>query len=287
MGIMIKLKYDPVAYVLKNGNLHHKLRVFLAVSREAGCQPLIEEIKSLQNPDGGWPWQLERGKPSRTMDTARTIQLLIRAGEDKGSRVIKGGVNFLKARQRADGGWLDEDPELKGLIPEEWDWTSTEYSGTGTTAEVINALLAAGHPRDARIERALEFLRRAQNEEGGWPTHIGPDYPYGTDIACMDDIVRAFINAGEPKRSHILKRAVDALLQHREGWKEPVGASSALCVFLTLGYPTEHPYIQELIQNLIEAQRPDGSWNWFGNLPSNPGQTAHCIEQLVRCGMEI
>lgn len=284
---MKKLRYDAVSYVLKNGNAHHKLKMLILLGgRVDEQQKLMRELKSLQNPDGGWPWQLKKGNASGIAQTARTLQLLWRTGEDKDSETTKRAVSFLLRNQNPDGGW-SENPELEGTIPKESRWISTKYSGF-QTADAVNALIGAGYLRDERVKNAIDFLRRAQNEEGGWPSYVGPDYPFaGSDIATTDHIVIAFLKFGEPKNSLVIQNAVKALVTHRESWKDPLDAATALCVFLTLDYPLNHEYVEELVTNLVKTQRPDGGWHYFGALPSNPGQTLECLEQLVKCGVEI
>jgi len=247
---------------------------------------LGRELKSLQNPDGGWPWQLQRNKPSGISQTARNLELLLKAGEGRDSDIVKRAVLFLLQTQRDDGGW-SENHELKEVIPKDWSWVSTEHSGY-QTADAINALIEAGYLKDARVAKAVNFLLKTQNEEGGWPSYVSLDHLYeGSDIAAMDHIVTALLGFGEPKNSLVLRKAVDALLKHREDWKEPVDGAAVLCVFLMLGYPLNHEYVRELVANLIESQRPDGGWNWFGDLPSNPAQTVDCLEQLVKCGIKV
>lgn len=283
----MKLKYDAVSYVLKNGNLFHKLKLLLILdTQREERQKLIEQLKSLQNSDGGWSWQLQNGKPSGISQTARTLELLLKGGENKGSNIARRAVAFLFQMQKEDGGW-SENPELKGIIPQDWSWVSTEHSGY-QTADAINALIEASYLKDARVAKAVNFLLRTQNDEGGWPSYVSPDYPYeGSDVAAMDHIVAALLRFGKPKNSLVLKKAVDALLKHREDWKEPVDGAAVLCVFLMLDYPLTHEYVGELVAILVETQRPDGGWNWFGDLPSNPAQTVDCMEQLVKCGVNV
>jgi hypothetical protein len=284
---LLKLKHDAVSYVLENGNPSHKLKLLLLLDIHPEKRlRLVRELKSLQNPDGGWPWQLQKDNPSGISQTARTLELLLRVGENKDSNIIKHAVAFLFQMQREDGGW-SENPELKEIIPKNWNWISTKHSGY-QTADVINALIEAGYSEDARVAKAIDFLCQAQNEEGGWPSYVGPDYPYeGSDIAAMDHVISALLRFGEPKNSLLLKKAVKVLLKHRGDWKEPVDGAAVLCVFLMLDYPLDHEYVRELVANLIESQRPDGGWNWFGDLPSDPAQTVECIEQLIKCGVDV
>jgi len=284
---MQKLRYDAVSYVLKNGNQYHKLKMLMILGgKREDCQKLMVELESMQNHDGGWSWQLETGRPSGVSQTARTLELLLKTGEDKHSETVKRAVQFLLQRQNPDGGW-SENPQLEGIILKEHNWISTRYSGF-QTADAILALADAGYENDDRVRKAIEFLRRAQNEEGGWPSYVGPDYPYeGSDVASTDHIVLAFLRLGEPKNSDVLRNAVKALLKHRNDWDSPIDSATALNVFLMLDYPLEHEYVKEHVKNLVETQKLDGGWNWFDDLPSNPAQTVDCIEQLVKCHVQV
>jgi len=58
-----------------------------------------------------------------------------------------------------------------------------------------------------------------------------------------------------------------------------------LKLLLTLNLQPEKR--RKLVRELKSLQSPDGGWNWFGDLPSNPAQTVDCIEQLVKCGVNV
>lgn len=74
----------------------------------------------------------------------------------------------LSSLQQADGGW---------------EWVPGGFGGgtdTNTTALAIQALIAAGFPtNDSKITAGLDYLRNAQNDDGGFP--YDPDSPWGTD----------------------------------------------------------------------------------------------------------
>jgi squalene cyclase len=112
----MRLRYDAVSYVLKNGNPFHKLKLLFTLNlKPEKRRRLIEEPKSLQNPDGGWPWQLKRGMPSGISQTARILELLLKTGESRNSDMTKHAVAFLFQKQNPDGGW-SENHELKEII---------------------------------------------------------------------------------------------------------------------------------------------------------------------------
>lgn len=281
---MRRLRYDAISYILRNGNSFHKLKLAHILGLNGDRRKLVEELRSLQNQDGGWPWQLVAGNMSGVSDTAKVLELLPHVCVNRASSTIKRTVSFLLVRQHRDGGW-SENPELEGIIPSEWNWISTRYSGY-QTAEVVNALIEAGYFGE-EVGRGIDFLRSIQNEEGGWPSHVGPSPYTGSDIASTDHIVLAFLRYGEPKGSPVFQRAEKMLLEKRGMIDSPVNETAVLSTLLAIGYSPEDEYVLELVEGIIEAQRLDGGWNWFGDLPSNPMQTVDCLEQLVKCGVEI
>jgi hypothetical protein len=281
----MRLEYDAVDYVRVNGNIYEKLYLAYALG-EVPDPELLHELTGLQNRDGGWPWQFQGGEPSGVGATARVLELLLKTGLERGSETCSQAVSFLLSLQREDGGWA-ENPELSDLIPKDWIWVSTAGSMTHITGDVINALIEAGESSNPSTARAVAFLKKTQNEEGGWPSHLGSDYTHGTDIAGMDVIVKALLGAGEPKDSQVFKRAIEVVVREREDWKLPVCGASVLNLFTKLGFGPDHEYVRELAETLIEKQRPDGGWNWVGDLPSNPAQTVYTVKQLKKCGVEL
>ena len=89
-------------------------------------------------------------------------------------RAIRGGVQFLKARQRPDGSWADVENDAK----------------TGVTSLVTLALLAADEKPDSpAIRKALAFLRG-----------FGADNLRSTYAISLQTMVFA---AAEPNRDHL------------------------------------------------------------------------------------
>jgi squalene cyclase len=79
-----------------------------------------------------------------------------------------------------------------------WAFTGDTAAGAGdtnTTALVVQALIATGH-RDA-IGRALDYFRRTQNADAGWPYQIPSAYGTETDANSTANVIQALIAAGE------------------------------------------------------------------------------------------
>lgn len=180
----MRLKYDPISYIMKYGKPHHKLRILIALNKRGeDFYKLFAMLKQSQKNDGGWAWlgywSFSEPRPSSTFDTAKILDVILDAGEDKNSEVVEKAVAFLFNMQRNDGGW-SENPSVNKAIKREWIWYSTKYSITWVTGKIISVLIKAGYRDDPRVGKALDFLRKMQNREGGWPSH--GEAPERTDM---------------------------------------------------------------------------------------------------------
>jgi hypothetical protein len=81
-----------------------------------------------------------------------------------------------------------------------WEWTPGGFgtgTDTNTTALAVQALMAAGEcPRFSNAVLALEYLKNAQNSDGGFP--YDADSPYGTDSDANSTayVIQAILAAG-------------------------------------------------------------------------------------------
>jgi hypothetical protein len=66
------LHYDHSNYLLKNGNIADKLRLASAGNDLSGerLEELMDEVKQVQNKDGGMPFDIQSRNPSSVKETA-------------------------------------------------------------------------------------------------------------------------------------------------------------------------------------------------------------------------
>jgi squalene-hopene/tetraprenyl-beta-curcumene cyclase len=189
----------------------------------------LEWIEGMQSSDGGWgafdadnTRRLVRELPfldfGEVIDepsadvTAHTVEMLGELGLAE-APASRRGVEWLINNQEPDGSWFGR-------------WGVNHIYGTGAA---IPALLAAGiEPSHACVRRAVAWLERIQNEDGGWgedprsyddPQWIGrgPSTASQTGWALL-----ALHAAGE--RSQAVERGVGWLLATQRadgGWDEP------------------------------------------------------------------
>lgn len=278
----MKLKYDPLPFVLETGKHYHKVQILNALGKKETSlyDRSLAALKAQQNPDGGWSWDYKENQPSAVANSARTLFTLLETG-DYDAEPVEKAVEFLYSMQRQDGGW-SENPVLEPQIQDNWPWFSAVHSVTWITGRVISTLVKAGCTVDERIQKGVHFLENMQNEEGGWPSHTGS--PPDTKMWNMEEVVSAFISTGR-KDTDTVKRAIEATYAHTERWPEPV--ESPLSMFCQLGYSLDHPIVRKCIDYFVKNQHKDGGWGYYNNSPSDPTQTAAWTNVLVKCNVDV
>lgn len=147
----MELKYDPIAYIRKNGNPYHKLELSLILGyRDKEVLSLLDKTEALQNPDGSWPWRWKQDNPGGIIETAKVISLLSKLQVKK----IAKAISFIHSLQREDGGW-SENLELSTFIPEEWTFWRTDCSSPYFTGEALCALIHSGCKENLAAKKTL------------------------------------------------------------------------------------------------------------------------------------
>jgi squalene-hopene/tetraprenyl-beta-curcumene cyclase len=142
--------------------------------------------------------------------TAHVVEMMAAEGL-AGTDACRRGVDWLLAAQEPDGSWFGR-------------WGANHVYGTGG---VVPALVAAGvSPTAPSIRRAVAWLERHQNDDGGW----------GEDLRSYDD--PAWIGKGASTPS-------------QTAW--------ALLALLAAG-ERDSAATARGVRYLIDTQLPDGSW---------------------------
>ena len=166
--------------------------------------------------------QVRAGQVTKPGEIAKTVMAAVATGRDPrrfGGVDLMARLNALH-KSAGYGGTLYEDtlvvlalinagqsvPEdvLARLIAVQtqdgaWAFTGDTAAGAGdtnTTALVAQALIAAGH-RDV-VGRALDYFRRTQNADAGWPYQSPSAFGTETDANSTANVLQALVAAGEP-----------------------------------------------------------------------------------------
>jgi squalene-hopene/tetraprenyl-beta-curcumene cyclase len=258
--------------------------------RRAGRWLLEREVRqkgdwSLTNPylePGGWFFEYRNAFYPDTDDTAMVLMALVKTGQTNttaGRPAAERGVRWLLGMQNRDGGWAafdrDINRDILTHVPFADHNAMLDPSCPDITARVLEALghygFGIAHPQ---VSRALDFLRKTQEEAGCWIGRWGVNYLYGTwQVLC------GLRSVGFDMQDPMVRRAVGWLRKVQQdggGWGETcrsyddpslagIGtrtASQTAWALLALLAAGEHDTdaVRAGIDYLLSTQGEDGNW---------------------------
>ena len=231
----------------------------------------------------GWVFEFENKWNPDVDDTAMVLLALRRVPTDnlqKRDECLQRGIKWLLTFQCKDGGWAAFDKDCtKGIlekVPFADHNAMLDPECADITARILELLGIEGYRRThPQVERAVEYLRREQEDDGSWYGRWGVNYIYGTW-----QVLRGIYYLGWDMSEPWLERAgawLDSVQNSDGGWGErcntyddPVfkgkGPSTAsqtawavmgLCTFAD----PNRPSLIRGIEYLIRTQNRDGSWS--------------------------
>src|SRR5690349_182567 len=118
---------------------------------------------------------------------------------------VERGTKFLSSCQREDGGF---------------GWPNVPMSDAWSTAESALGLAAGGD--QLGLSRALEWLRNAIQQDGGWASEAYRNKTGGaSDTAATAYAIRVLAICGGPKDMRYIERGREWLVEHQRpdgGW---------------------------------------------------------------------
>ncbi len=262
----------------------------------------VAKIFSKQNPKGYWEDPLNPYLP-KYKATYWQVMILGQLGMDKGDLRVQNAVEFTLSLQSQEGAfsaytkenalekyeWMQTRTHLKEKLqptPQVWARSLVfEHQYSCLTGNLCAAMLRLGYGRDPRVKKALDWLVKIQNQDGGWlcpywKAHINDRHGcfYGTICA-----LEALSEVPEEDRPHKMNEATakgsEFLLMHRLykadhhkfqvinrkwlnlgfPWFADYNIFRGLVVLTKLGY-MEDERLRDAVDVLIRKRMPDGTW---------------------------
>jgi squalene-hopene/tetraprenyl-beta-curcumene cyclase len=121
----------------------------------------LEFLRREQEPDGSW---YGRWGTNYIYGTWSVLCALNAAGLDMQSSEVRRAVDWLRSKQRADGGWGEDGASYEPGAPH----GSAAVSTPSQTAWALLGLMAAGEVDSEAVERGVGYLAATQRADGEW-----------------------------------------------------------------------------------------------------------------------
>ncbi len=240
---------------------------------------------SVKRPDtepSGWYFEFANEFYPDIDDTAMVLLALsgARASDaERQSACERRAVKWLLDMQSKDGGWaafdVDNNWQSLSYVPFADHNAMLDPTCPDITGRVLEALCAAGVDRShAAITRGVEFLLKAQREDGSWYGRWGVNHTYGTFLA-----LRGLAAAGVSDREAPVQRALEWVRANQNfdgGWGEscssydedrfvpaPSTPSQTAWAILALlaGGDTTSTSLNDGVEFLLKTQTGEGTWD--------------------------
>jgi len=224
------------------------------------------------------PPELQLVRQHTTVDLRTAHRDLVRG--DKIAAASRRAIDWVLAMQNRDGGWgaFDRNNNRQFLcrVPFADHNAMIDPSTPDLTGRVLEALGAWGYRTGQPVvDRAVRYLRRAQEADGSWFGRWGVNHIYGTW-----QVLEGLAAVGLPADDAAVRAGADWLVAYQQpsgGWGEspdsyadpskrgqgPITASQtawALLGLMAAGL-TNHSAVTRGVRWLLETQQDDGTWD--------------------------
>lgn len=232
----------------------------------------IQTLRTLQNPDGGWPVRhalIGKSQVSVTESTLYCLWALLSAGIPPDDPCPQRALQWLDNAQRSDGGWGSTD--------------SAPRSRTYPTAFALR-IYSMVNPASPSLAPALAWLRTAQSADGGWPnaSEQAPNQNSSSHpIYTANAVIALTLSAKDDSDWQQIGHALDYIdAGCRTDGSEPWGSTSevervasdasldfrhfttpwVLCAYLSAGRAISDPHVAHALRWLLLEQHTLGYW---------------------------
>jgi len=129
--------------------------------------------KNISRDENGWGYG-EKSDISHETFTSNVIMAMLIAGEDPNSKQLQKARRYLESAQNKDGSWCSSELSIK---------KPTTYA---TSLAILSLMMLSNNPFNKKVKDAVEYLKKCQNKDGGWPLIMkGESDSYTTFYAIM------------------------------------------------------------------------------------------------------
>ena len=305
------LKTSPIEWLLEEANPSVRYftlrdildkneddRQVLATKRLIPESPVVKKILRKQNREGYWEEPANPYHP-KYKSSYWTIMILGQLGMDRTNEKVANACEFIFQFQSVDGGFSSY---TKDRALEEYEWlrkkgeklpSAQEYAASIVheheysclTGNMVTALIRIGYEKDPRVQKALEWLAKIQNTDGGWlcpywRAHIKDKHGcfFGT-ICPLEAFSVTNTESLKQKMKETVEKGAQFMLLHRLFKADHHGYKTIKQHWLTLSFPMFTTYnilrgldvlaklgylkderLTDAVEALFQKRQEDGTW---------------------------
>jgi prenyltransferase beta subunit len=239
---------EAIRFVEENGTELEKYRLNYLLSKEKNDEIPLRYLRRLQNDDGGFPYNSEKGKLSSVNSTSVNLSRMTELGLAE-SDVCRKTVEYLLRIQHEDGSW-DENQATNQYNPPFWNTPGDLKTKMWLTASITNHLIQLGYRESEAIRRATRFLLKNRGEEGKFAGFLHSTW---ISVGVFGQL--------EGEDSEVVKKALK-VLERNINLMEDGASDFVWCLecFYVAGISKDDSVVKRCIERVIELQGEDGAW---------------------------
>jgi squalene-hopene/tetraprenyl-beta-curcumene cyclase len=244
-------------------------------------------VKNRKAAPAGWYFEFNNEFYPDVDDSAMVLLALSRVkttNESYHDKSVQRAIDWILSMQCKNGGWASFDKDNDRMVFQQIPFADhnamLDPATVDITGRVLECLATYGFSmKDQPVRRAVEFLKREQEQDGSWFGRWGVNYIYGTAL-----VLRGLEAIGMDHHEPCVQNAAEWLrmMQNPDGgWGETcgsydnpnikgVGPSTAsqtawAIMGLLAANDLRSDSVERGIAYLLKTQRRDGSWEeqWY------------------------
>ncbi len=244
-------------------------------------------VKNPKAVPAGWYFEFNNEFYPDVDDSAMVLLALSKvktSNESYHDKSVQRAIDWILSMQCKNGGWASFDKDNDRMVFQQIPFADhnamLDPATVDITGRVLECLATYGYSmKDQPVRRAVEFLKREQEQDGSWFGRWGVNYIYGTAL-----VLRGLEAIGMDHHEPCIQQAAEWLrmMQNPDGgWGETcgsyddpntkgVGPSTAsqtawAVMGLLAACDTRSDSLQRGVAYLLKTQRRDGFWDeqWY------------------------
>ena len=237
-----------VSFIESHGTALEKARLGSLLYNVEPSLEIYQYFLTLQNEDGGFPFNFERNNLS-TIDNTLTTLWWLDELRLLSSPIGEKALTFLRNTQKPDGGW-DEDPAITRYVLPPWITPGEMRTRLYLSSYSTFWLAIAGHTTHPSYSKSLDFLYKHQEESGKMPGYLHSTW-ITTSVFLLEG--KSYLQAGKKGLRYLINVNPETLEASQLAW--------ALDCLGKAGVSKEHILIKSYLAELKGRQMPDGHWS--------------------------